>query len=158
MEQVARQYYDAWDLVIGVQSSTPALHARLDAIQARLADRAPMEVVDCATNNPFEHHAVNRADFVALLGVGDLLRPDALAEMVTHARDRGADVVYADEQDVDETNAPRPVDRKPDWSPELLLSRPFLGGCAIYRRAGVDIAHERARAWPAAPLSYHLAL
>ncbi|MEQ8454718.1 MAG: glycosyltransferase [Sandaracinaceae bacterium] len=158
VEQVARQYYDAWDLVIGVQSSTPALHARLDAIQARLADRAPMEVVDCATNNPFEHHAVNRADFVALLGVGDLLRPDALAEMVTHARDRGADVVYADEQDVDETNAPRPVDRKPDWSPELLLSRPFLGGCAIFRRAGVDIAHERARAWPAAPLSYHLAL
>lgn len=158
VEQVARQYYDAWDLVIGVQSSTPALAERLAAIQTRLEGRAPMDVIDCATANPFEHHAIHRADYVLVLGVGDLLRPDALAEMVTHARNRGADVVYADEQDVDETNAPRPVDRKPDWSPELLLARPYLGRCALYHRSRVEIDHARAREWPAGPLSYQLAL
>ena len=159
LEQIARQYYDHWRLIVAVQGSTPALRERLQGALGRMHDRGYEALdLDATLAHPFAHRATQSSEYVVLLGVGDLLRPDAVAELVTAARENDADVVYADEQDVDETNAPRPVDRKPDFSPDLLLAKPFLGRCVLYRTAAADLAAEHAATWPAEALAHELAL
>jgi glycosyltransferase involved in cell wall biosynthesis len=159
LEQIARQYYDHWHLLVAVQGSTHAIRERLHAALERMRERGfEATELDATFAQPFAHRAAHASDYVVLLGVGDLLRPDAIAELVTAARDNDADVVYADEQDVDETNAPRPVDRKPDFSPDLLLAKPFLGRCVLYRAGAAELDADHAASWPADALAYELAL
>ncbi len=158
LEQVARQYYDAWELVVALPPA-PALRARAEEVAARLqaAGREPALVLRDRAD-PLSHASVRRSAFTMVLGAGDLLRPDALAELVSAARERDADLVYADEQDVDETNAPRPVRSSPRFSSELLLSLPFVTTGALLRTSRLSLPAERAERWPAAALGYDLAL
>lgn len=77
-------------------------------------------------------------EFVAVLGAGDALTPAALSEVARLlGEDRGADVVYTDEE-AWPPGAPEPAPLlKPDWSPEYLLSRMYVGRLCVYRRAVV---------------------
>ncbi len=146
--QLPRQYAERWSAVVAVQPGGPWPGAL----------PAGVEAVDAARANPMRHRAVRDADYVMLLGVGDLLRPDALAELMEAARDNDADLVYGDEQPVDETNAPRPTEAKPPWDPEALLSRAFLGRCVAYRRSRAELDDDRVASWPIEALAHDLAL
>jgi GT2 family glycosyltransferase len=74
-------------------------------------------------------------DLVAIVAAGDVLHPEALAWLAHAAAcDPRADVVYTDEErERVEGGAPQPY-RKPDWSPELLLSEPYALHCVAIRR------------------------
>lgn len=158
LEQIARQYYDAWELVVAVPP-VPALEARAREVAARFAAaERELAIVRRDHADPLAHAAVRRSAFAMVLGAGDLLRPDALAELVSAARQHEADLVYADEQDVDETNAPRPVRQLPRFSRELLLSLPFVTTAALVRTSRLELPSDRAARWPAAALGYDLAL
>lgn len=146
--QVQRQYFERWTLVIAHQSGV--------GLGPTVPDEAI--VLDATRGNPLEHRAVRQADYVMLLGVGDLLRPDALAELTFAAKEHDADLVYADEQAVDETNAPRPVTKKPEWSTDALFGEPFLGRCAVFKSGRVALTPEHAANWPVEALAYEVAL
>lgn len=69
---------------------------------------------------------------VMLLAPGDELAPDAvelLADALTEA-----DVAYGDEDILDADGQPVDPRLKPDWSPELLLSLPYLGAPVAVNR------------------------
>jgi len=94
------------------------------------------------------------APAVALLGVGDRLAPDAVALLAGALVD--ADVAYGDEDltdadDNDDGGALRQPALKPDWSPELLLSTPYLGRPLAVRRELVatagGVADPRSADW-----------
>jgi GT2 family glycosyltransferase len=75
---------------------------------------------------------------VLLLGQHDQLTPDALA-LLGLAIDgvqtnRRAEVAYADEDQLDANNEPVNPSLKPDWSPDFLLSGPYLGRPLLLRR------------------------
>ncbi len=66
-----------------------------------------------------------RTDAVALLEPGDELERDAVS--LLSAALRTVDLVYADEDEIDRSGGLWRPRLKPGWSPELLLSAPYLG-------------------------------
>ncbi len=65
----------------------------------------------------------------------DVLDPEALAELaeVIVAED-DVDVIYSDEDKLDELDRPYMPHFKPDWDPDLLLAYPYLGHVTAIRR------------------------
>lgn len=78
------------------------------------------------------------APLVCLLGQHDQLAPDAVA-LLLYAAD-GADIAYGDEDALDEQAQLIAPVLKPDWSPELLRSWPYLGRPVAVRRELVSAA------------------
>jgi GT2 family glycosyltransferase len=74
-------------------------------------------------------------EWVVFLRDGDRLDPEALGEIALRQNaEPEADVLYSDEDSFDASGrrfAPR---FKPDWSPDLLLAQPYLGGLLAVRR------------------------
>jgi len=125
-----------------------------DAVDAVLADtqrgwpgRVGIRLIPAGTDTAsavalaFENSG---SPVVLVLGQHDELAPDALA-LLTRAIEGvsaalRADVAYADEDDADrEGRLSCPV-LKPDWSPDLLLSTPYLGRPTALRRSVVGEA------------------
>lgn len=76
--------------------------------------------------------AGSRAHYVAFVAAGDVLVPDALAEIALHAAG-GADLLYTDDDEIDGSGRRLRPRFKPDWSPELLLSTPYIDGLVAVR-------------------------
>ncbi len=72
------------------------------------------------------------APLLAILDQHDELDPDAIGLLVD-ALDN-ADLVYGDEDQIDGVGLARQPVLKPDWSPDLLLSTPYLGRPLLIRR------------------------
>ena len=78
-------------------------------------------------------------DFITTIAAGDALSPDAffhVAAQISLGDD--VDIVYSDEDSIDETGARSHPNFKPDWSPETLQSRNYIGDLVVYRRALFD--------------------
>ncbi len=73
-------------------------------------------------------------DFILFMDHDDLLAPEALFEIASYLQQNQADLIYFDEDKVDETGKKRrdPL-FKPDWSPEMLLSANTLTHPVIRR-------------------------
>lgn len=79
--------------------------------------------------------------YVAFVGVEGLLSEDALFQvghyLTLHPETR---LVYSDEDYIDAAGQRSQPQFKPDWSPELLYSRPYLGQLTFYQIASVKAA------------------
>jgi O-antigen biosynthesis protein len=73
------------------------------------------------------------ADVVGPLDPHDRLDPHALFELALALQD-DADVVYGDEDRIDDRGVPGDPWFKPDWSPETLLTRDYVGRPLVMRR------------------------
>lgn len=77
-------------------------------------------------------------EFVAVLGAGDTLAPDALLRAAEGLGETGADAAYADEDRVDISDRCREPTFKPYPSQELLLSAMYVGRPCVLRRQLVE--------------------
>ncbi len=78
-------------------------------------------------------------EFVAFGEANDVLRVDAVERMIAAIRRHPeADVLYSDECKSDVTGVVLNPDFKPSWSPELLLSEPYLGRLLVVRKSLLD--------------------
>ncbi len=90
------------------------------------------------------------ADVVGPVDPGDRLEPGALFELALVLQD-DVDVVYTDEDRIGERGVPEDPWFKPDWSPETLLTRDYVGRLFVVRRdvleraGGVRDVFESAR-------------
>jgi GT2 family glycosyltransferase len=95
-------------------------------------------------------------DHVAFVDSSDLLEHDALAR-VGAVLAPGVDVVYTDEDELEQDGShSRPV-FKPDWAPDLLLSEPYLGSLLVVSRSVLETM-ESSDADPDADVDYDLML
>jgi GT2 family glycosyltransferase len=130
IDSVVAQVYDHWELWIvddrSPSGSAPAIE--LMATDARIrpiADRLATEQA--------------QGEWVVRLEPGDQLRPDALHRIIAHVEDHpDDDVVYADEDRLSPGNQREQPEFKPDWSPDYLLSRDYLGCPTAVRRGLFD--------------------
>jgi GT2 family glycosyltransferase len=74
---------------------------------------------------------------VLVVSAGDELAPDALELLAARLNESGAPLVYADEDTVDACGDRLGPLLKPAWSPDLLLSTPYLGRAVLMRRAAL---------------------
>lgn len=77
-------------------------------------------------------------EFVALLGQGDEISPEALFKVVELLQRVRADVIYTDEDQIDVSGGRSDPVFKPYWSPELLMSTAYTGRLCVMRKDIVD--------------------
>ena len=137
IESVRSQIYPHWQLCLADDGST-----RSD-VRALLAEAAADPRIDlvtlpksggivAASNAAL---ALAQGSFVAFLDHDDLLTPDALYEIARLINEHAdADLIYTDEDKIDDEGKLSGPIFKPDWCPDSFLSRMYLCHLCVYRR------------------------
>lgn len=139
LDSVMSQAYPNWELCICDDASTEVHIKEVLELYERLDERVTIRYLEenanivGATNQAF---SLAGGEFVGLLDHDDALTPNALFEVVrllqVHPE---ADLIYTDEEKIDEEGRSlRPL-FKPGWSPDLALSGNYLVHLTVYRRA-----------------------
>ena len=137
LESIDRQAYPFWELCVAANGIT-------DQSVRRLLPRSPsrgarVALVRHRTDGSRWQQAnagvdIATGEFTAVVTIGDQLPPHALfmvaKEVESHPE---AAIVYSDEDKVDETGRRYEPNFKPDWNPDLMLSRNLIGQLALYR-------------------------
>jgi GT2 family glycosyltransferase len=79
--------------------------------------------------------SMTTGEFVALLGQGDELAPEAIFKVVELLQNVRADMIYTDEDQIDISGRRSDPVFKPYWSPDLLLSTAYIGRLCVIRRS-----------------------
>ncbi len=139
VNSVLSQTYHRWQLCIVNDASTnPAIAELLDGF-ARDDDRI---LVHHRTENGHIAAATNdglgmaTSEYVSFLDHDDELAPFALAAVALHAADN--DVIYTDEDKIDDVGRHYDPHFKPSWNPELLLGQNYISHLTVIRRSLVD--------------------
>ena len=138
---VRNQVYPHWELCIADDASdAPATLAALAGVEAaddriRIVRRSANGHICVASNDAL---AIATGQFVAFLDHDDRLHPFALGWMAREvAACPQADLIYSDEDKIDEAGRRSQPHLKPDFNYELLLSQNYVCHLAMYRRAVV---------------------
>jgi GT2 family glycosyltransferase len=136
VESLSLQRHQAWEALIcggnarAENTARAALRRVAPDPRVRIASPAGQGIADAL------NRALNeaRGEFVGVLRPGDALAPDALSRIIAAVAPASPDILYSDEDCVDETGTLGGPIFKPDWSPELALSYPYVGGLCLLRR------------------------
>jgi GT2 family glycosyltransferase len=139
IQSVLAQTYENWELCICDDCSTnPATTEMLE----RYRGFDPRIKITRGATNLHISEATNAAaefatgDFVAFLDHDDLLTPDAIAHVVEVINsDSEVDLVYTDEDKLEEDGTLSEPYFKPDWSPELLGSTAYILHFMVLRKS-----------------------
>ena len=137
IESVISQIYGNWELCIcddGSGDGTISLLMEVASQDERIKVKRLKENrgISSATNSALE---MASGEYIALLDHDDLLTVNALLEVVALINDdKGIDVVYSDQDKVDEKGNLSSPFFKPGWSPELFLGVMYVGHLLVVRR------------------------
>ena len=136
VDSVERQVYGNWELcIVDDYSTDDAVALYLQSIQS---DRVKVKKLDSnkgisgATN---EAAKMATGEYLLLLDNDDELSPNALLEFYLRLSTTQADVIYSDNDVIDEAGNRLSVLYKPDWSPDLLLSQMYVGHLLGFKRS-----------------------
>jgi glycosyltransferase involved in cell wall biosynthesis/GT2 family glycosyltransferase len=139
VNSVRAQIYVRWELCIADDASTDRdVVAYLRQLAAsdgriRLRTRTVNGNISAATNDAA---SLASGDFLLFLDQDDVLALDCLGEIaLAVARDPLTDIVYSDDDKVEEDGRRHSPQFKPGWSPELLLSYMYVGHALAIRRS-----------------------
>ncbi len=142
IESVQRQLYPYWKLCIVDDASSQPHVARLCEAYARCDQRIHFRRretnghIAAATNSALEFAS---GEFVAFLDHDDLLAPHALYVVAEELRrDPEVDLIFTDEDKVDETGVRYDPWFKPDWNYDLMLSQNAVVHLAVFRRSIIN--------------------
>jgi GT2 family glycosyltransferase len=138
IDSVRNQLYPNWELCISDDAST---NPEVRDVLERYAKRdARIRVTYRATNghisiNSNSALALTTGEFIALMDADDELPEHALfwvVQEINHCPD--VDLIYSDEDKLDESGKRYDAYFKPDWNPSLILSQNFFCHLGVYRR------------------------
>lgn len=133
LESIARQAYPYWDTWVWHRGANGSSDLAAILRDSRFHVLGPEITSETDARNALT--SVTAADFVTAVDAGDELAPEALFDFATAAaRYPDAGVLYSDEDRMLEDGPGEPR-FKPDWSPELLFARMYLGTLLAVRRA-----------------------
>lgn len=142
ISSVQQQVYPNWELCIADDNSTePHVREILAEYQAeddriKVSYRNKNGHISACSNSAL---SLATGEFVALLDHDDLLTPDALYEVVVLLNQhQDADMIYSDEDKIQENGYLISPFFKPDWSPDTFLSRMYTSHLGVYRRSVID--------------------
>ena len=137
IESVQKQLYSNWELCIADDGSTvrhirPLLEAfqKLDS-RVKVVFRQSNGHISEASNSALE---LATGEFIALLDHDDELAEHAIFMIVNELNQyRDADIIYSDEDKIDECGRRYDPFFKPDWSPDLFYSQNYVSHLGVYR-------------------------
>ncbi|MEB3282275.1 MAG: glycosyltransferase [Lyngbya sp.] len=138
IQSVLNQTYSHWELCIADDASTfPYVRTVLEEYAQQDTRIKPIfrtenGHISACSNSALE---IATGEFIALLDHDDLLTSDALEEVVRLLNQHPeADMIYSDEDKIDDDNQFREAAYKPDWCPDSFLSRMYTCHLGVYRR------------------------
>ncbi len=138
IESVLKQSYPTWELCIADDASPDS---RVREVLAEYANRDPRIKVAYREKNGHISAASNSAlelatgDFVALLDHDDELSSHALHFVVQAINQHpSANILYSDEDKIDEQGNRTEPHFKSDWNPDLFFSQNYVSHLGVYRR------------------------
>ncbi len=139
---VLNQYYTNWELCICDDASTDAHVKRTlekyEALDSRIKvtyHETNMHICG-ATNSAL---AISEGEFIALLDDDDELAPNALFEVIKILnKNKNLDLIYSDEDKINEDNCRLEPAFKPTWSPDLLMATNYISHLGVYRKMIVE--------------------
>jgi O-antigen biosynthesis protein len=139
IESVMDQVYPHWELCIADDASTSAqIRQILEEYTAsderiKVVFRSENGHISRASNSAIE---LASGEYLALLDHDDVLTRDALFEVALLLnRHPDADMIYSDEDKVDDDGTLSAPYFKPDWSPDTFLSKMYTCHLGVYRTA-----------------------
>lgn len=139
IESVLNQGYTHWELCIADDhSNEPKVLQLLRAYQVKdsrikIHHRNQNGHISKTSNDAL---AMAQGDFVVLMDHDDLLSGNALQEFVLALQQHPeTDLLYSDEDKIDDLGMHSVPHFKPDWCPDHLLSRNYIGHVAVIRRS-----------------------
>ena len=143
IDSVINQVYPYWQLCIADDASTDnKIREVLEEYSAKdsrinVVFRTENGHISRCSNSALE---ITTGEFVALLDHDDLLTPDALYEVALLInRHPEADMIYSDEDKIDDTGKLKDPFFKPDWCPDTFMSRMYTCHLGVYRRELVNL-------------------
>jgi GT2 family glycosyltransferase len=137
IESLLAQLYENWELCVADDASESA-HVR--AIIEEYRSRDPRIKVEYRTLNGHISAASNSAltmaegEFVALLDHDDMLSELALYQVAAELNQHPAtDIIYSDEDKVDDQGRHTKPHFKTEWNPDLLYSQNYISHLGVYR-------------------------
>jgi len=139
LDSIRAQVYDNWELCIADDnSSDPEVKETIE--KYRLMDERIKVVyreqnghISRASNSALE---LATGEYAVLMDHDDVLREDCLYYMARAINIHdGADLIYSDEDKIDEWGIHSEPHFKPDWCPDNLLSRNYLGHVTVFKTA-----------------------
>jgi GT2 family glycosyltransferase len=134
LRAVRHQLYDEWELWVAASDTlSPACR---DVVADHMRADPRIRTVAATRAEAAVRHALDEAsgEFVAVLDVEGELAAHALYAMaVDVAEHHDSTMLYSDEDCIDADGERHAPSFKPDWNPDLLVSRPFVGQVVAYR-------------------------
>ena len=141
IELVVQQIYQDWELCIADDGST--LASVRECLSRWVAKDLRIKVVyreenghiSRATQSAF---AIAHGEWIAMMDHDDILRPNALAEVALEiARYPDAEMIYSDEDKIDDAGNRFNPFFKPDFSHELFRSQNYLNHLTVHRAENI---------------------
>ena len=137
LESVIRQTYENWELCIAVGSMGDTQMEQILEQYQKKDQRIRVQTLSAnggISGNTNAALAMADGEFCALLDHDDLIEPDALFEVVRALQDQKTDIVYTDEDKVNETLTEySDPNFKPDFSLDLLRSQNYITHLFVVR-------------------------
>ena len=155
LDSVINQTYNNWELCI-VDDCSPNKniikvleeYSQEDS-RIKYYTREVNGHISAASNDALQ---MATGDYIALLDHDDELAPTALEEVIKKLNENQAlDLIYTDEDKIDENGIRFDPHFKPDWSPETLLSMNYICHFTVIRRSlvkevgGFNLGYEGAQ-------------
>jgi O-antigen biosynthesis protein len=139
---VINQTYDNWELCIADGNSSNLKIKQTILEYANMDTRIKAKYLENnkgISGNSNEALSLATGEHIGLLDHDDELTCDALYEVVKVLnKDSTLDFIYTDEDKIDLHEKRFDPSFKPDWSPDLLLSRMYTCHFSVYRKALID--------------------
>jgi glycosyltransferase involved in cell wall biosynthesis len=146
IDSVIDQLYGGWELCLSDDCSPNAeVKKVLDGYAARdsrikVHYRTKNGHISANTNSAL---ALATGDYILFMDHDDLLTPNCLFEFVKHINAHPEDgIIYSDEDKIDDAGVYSSPHFKPDWAPDNLLSRNYMGHVIVVSRAIMNQVKE----------------
>lgn len=135
IESIEKQSYRNWELCIADDaSSDPQIRNFLLSKRSDKIKVSFLETNSGISNASNVAAAMATGDYLVLMDNDDALSKNALQELFTCASASHAEILYSDNDVIDESDNRIAVLHKPDWSPDLLLSQMYVGHLLAFSR------------------------
>jgi GT2 family glycosyltransferase len=138
ISSIEAQLYTNWELCIADDlSPNPAIRSFLQSIQnkdnVKICFRTTNGHISECTNSAL---ALVGGDYVLFMDHDDLIPINCLSEIVKYINEHPeVDIIYTDEDKINEQNIFCSPHFKPNWAPDNLLSRNYMGHAVIIRQS-----------------------
>lgn len=139
LDSILHQVYENWEVCLADDcSSDPEVKKCIEEYMKRdprikAVFRKENGHISAASNSGLE---ITTGDYIVLMDQDDLITADALYQNAKVINEHETvDLIYSDEDKIDDNGVHSYPHFKPDWSPDNLLSRNYLGHLTVFDAA-----------------------